>query len=319
MGHKKSIIAQAYDKLDALYEPGRDKHWDKMQDPHHQPRQDKIYSSGTLKTYRQQVKKFARWARDTHNCRNIEEARKYAPDYIEYLKGRTVVDYNGLRVEGAAREYKANSINLAISAISKMYGASSYTIGKRRPRHRADTSQHRDPDKWASFKAEKHKDLVDFCKATGLRRMEVSRLRPKQVVQHRDGTVWLHKVKGKGGRIRSFPVRLELADRVLAISVAAAARGQKKVFDYIPVNAPIHRYRAEYARAMYDAAARPLIDLPEKELYRCRKDKYGDVYDRQAMLIVSRYLGHSRVDIMAQSYLYLDASDAELLAAENEA
>jgi hypothetical protein len=43
--------------------------------------------------------------------------------------------------------------------------------------------------------------------------------------------------------------------------------------------------------------------LFEKELYRCRKDKYGIVYDRKAMLIVSKALGHERIDVIAQSYL----------------
>ncbi|WP_172807850.1 hypothetical protein [Christensenella intestinihominis] len=48
---------------------------------------------------------------------------------------------------------------------------------------------------------------------------------------------------------------------------------------------------------------RPMDGLDRKEKYYCRRDKKGIVYDRQAMLYVSRQLGHNRVSVIAGNYL----------------
>ena len=79
--------------------------------------------------------------------------------------------------------------------------------------------------------------------------------------------------------------------------------GNGKVFSHIPGAADIHGYRREYATAYYKAIARPVDTLKQQEKYICRKDKRGIVYDRRAMLEVSRSLGHNRVDVIAGHYL----------------
>ena len=35
-----------------------------------------------------------------------------------------------------------------------------------------------------------------------------------------------------------------------------------------------------------------------------RKDRAGETYDKRAMAIVTKNLGHNRIDVIAQSYLY---------------
>lgn len=35
-----------------------------------------------------------------------------------------------------------------------------------------------------------------------------------------------------------------------------------------------------------------------------RKDRAGEVLDKRAMAIVSKNLGHNRISVIAQSYLY---------------
>ena len=47
-------------------------------------------------------------------------------------------------------------------------------------------------------------------------------------------------------------------------------------------------------------------DIPKKERYVMRKDRAGEVLDKLAMEITSRMLGHSRINVIAQSYLYHD-------------
>ncbi|WP_147568176.1 hypothetical protein [Christensenella intestinihominis] len=64
-----------------------------------------------------------------------------------------------------------------------------------------------------------------------------------------------------------------------------------------------HGYRRDYVSAFYRIMERPMDGLDRKEKYYCRRDKKGIVYDRQAMLYVSRQLGHNRVSVIAGNYL----------------
>lgn len=65
-----------------------------------------------------------------------------------------------------------------------------------------------------------------------------------------------------------------------------------------------HYYRATYANRLYNQLKRDIDDIPPQERYVMRKDRAGEVYDKQAMLLVSRALGHNRISVIAQSYLY---------------
>ena len=48
--------------------------------------------------------------------------------------------------------------------------------------------------------------------------------------------------------------------------------------------------------------ARPLDTLARKEKYFCKRDRRGVVYDRRAMLQVSRQLGHNRISVIVGHY-----------------
>ena len=63
-------------------------------------------------------------------------------------------------------------------------------------------------------------------------------------------------------------------------------------------------YRATYANRLYNQLKRDIADIPTQERYVMRKERAGEVYDKQAMLQVSRALGHNRISVIAQSYLY---------------
>ena len=80
--------------------------------------------------------------------------------------------------------------------------------------------------------------------------------------------------------------------------------GDKYVFSHVHSAADIHSFRAEYACRVYKAQARPLEEIPRKERYICRKDIAGTDHDKMAMKIVNEALGHSLLDVIAQSYLW---------------
>ena len=45
-------------------------------------------------------------------------------------------------------------------------------------------------------------------------------------------------------------------------------------------------------------------DIPRVDRYIMRKDRAGEVFDKSAMRMVTKNLGHNRIDVIAQSYLY---------------
>ena len=79
---------------------------------------------------------------------------------------------------------------------------------------------------------------------------------------------------------------------------------QGKLFPKLNSNYDNHYYRAVYAQRLYDEYKRKEKDIPPKERYIMRKERAGEVYDKQAMEIVSKNLGHNRISVIAQSYLY---------------
>lgn len=92
----------------------------------------------------------------------------------------------------------------------------------------------------------------------------------------------------------------------------------------IHTGADVHSYRAEYAARLYTQEATDVSTLKGKidytaltgkwgkdgrriykpSVYVCRGDQKGKTFDRRAMLVVSRALGHSREDVIAMHYLY---------------
>ena len=77
-----------------------------------------------------------------------------------------------------------------------------------------------------------------------------------------------------------------------------------RLFNKLSSNYDNHFYRATYANRLYNQLKRDIADIPTEDKYIMRKDRAGEVYDKQAMLQVSRALGHNRISVIAQSYLY---------------
>ena len=82
------------------------------------------------------------------------------------------------------------------------------------------------------------------------------------------------------------------------------------VWSKIPSRADIHSYRADYCKSVYTLHARPIADIPKGDRYYCRRDLKGIVYDKCAMLIASRALGHNRINVIAGHYLYGEGGSA---------
>lgn len=279
--NKKSLIRQVQERLDSMLAIGESKYQDKKYDL----TKGKIYSWTTYRSYLQQCCQFVRYCRDNHYCKNLAGCRQYVEEWMESRK-----------------EISAYTQKLSASALCKLYGESLEELGITTKRAaRSEITRSRGTAKRdAHFSEQKNADFVEFCRSTGLRRSEITKLRGDQLLQE-EGQ-WYIQTTGKGGRFRIIPI---CGDVNLVVRKMQSA-GTGKVWAKVPSCADIHSYRADYATRVYLSHARPIEDLPRKERYICRRDKVGTIYDRQAMLIASQALGHNRIDVIGQHYLRLD-------------
>lgn len=279
--NKKSLIRQTQERLDSMLAIGQSKYEDKKLDL----TERKIYSWNTYRSYLQHCCQFVRYCRDNHHCKNLADCRQYVQEWMESRK-----------------DLSAYTQKLSASALRKLYSESLEELGITTKRAaRSEITRSRGTAKRDShFSEEKNAEFVEFCRSTGLRRSEITKLRGDQLIE-RDGQYYIETF-GKGGRFRIITI---CGDVELVVRKMQAA-GKGKVWAKVPGNADIHSYRADYATRIYSSHARPIEELPRSEKYICRKDKSGIVYDRKAMLEASKALGHNRISVVGEHYLRLD-------------
>lgn len=259
---------------------------------------DYIYSFSTLETYMKHCNYFAKWCRDNpsitaelgHKARTLDEIRPFAGQWISD------------RIDAGLSPY---TIKLESSALCKLYGRSAedLQLPPTPERKRQDITRSRnDAVRDKHFSVSKNAPLIAFCKNSGLRRRELCELRYKDIIcEH--GQMEILVRNGKGGKQRIVPV-LD-PDAVLRLRPdLLSGEPEAHVWDKVHSGADIHAYRADYATALYESLARPLDVLSRKEKYYCRGDLKGIVYDKNAMLQVSRALGHNRINVIAEHYLW---------------
>lgn len=105
---------------------------------------------------------------------------------------------------------------------------------------------------------------------------------------------------GKHGRSRVSEILPE--DRQYITDIWDSGR----IYDYLGPNdrVPTQAARREYAQALYREHCRDLTRLPDEQIYSCR-DGSGRHFDREAVALVSRSLGHGsdRYTYVINNYL----------------
>lgn len=242
----------------------------------------KIYSWGTLKDYLKHACYFVKWCKEHHNCSSLDECRSYVD---EWLASRSILS--------------AYTQKLEASALAKVFDCTTENFIKTATRHRSDITKSRNKAKRdKNFSEAKNKEFIDFSKATGLRKEELKCLRGTQLI-YKNGVYYIGVSHGaKGGRYRESPI----ISNVEAVVSRMKEAGIGKVWNRVP-DIDVHSYRSEYCCEIYNILARPLEMIPKKERYYCKADLKGRCYDKRAMLIASRCLGHNRISIIAEHYL----------------
>lgn len=260
--------------------------------------EDYIFSYNSAKSYNKVGQAFATYVKEKHGSLRItlNEAYKYAADFV-----------------WRAPAHSASTMMLERSALAKIYGVSGIDICDVPERKRKDITRSREryvfsektgrkilnPKSRAGHFSEKNnQEIVDFVKATGTRRFELAKAKGTDLIK-KNGKYYL-KIYGKGGKWREAEI-IGNVDKIVKLCKKA---GKNRIFERIPGNMDVHHYRSLYGSKLYLMQARDIDEIKnEKELYRCKGELFGTIYDRNAMLYASRMLGHNRVNVIASHYL----------------
>lgn len=285
----KSLKNQVYDTTLKMYQEGQGR--SKFQDKKNGVSNRFIYSSSTYQTYKKEGKLFCTWLEKEHpEVSQLKDSQEYVNDYLESL----------------IREYYSPwSISTKKAALSKIFQVPAGTFMDTPTRERAKIKRSRyqsSLDKNISAETEKY--FSKITSATGLRRAELLKI-TGDALYEKDGKFFIRVEKGtKGGRPRVAEVIGKDSAETQEIVDLFREKGKLRVVSSVPKHLDNHYYRSRYALRVYNRYARPENFIPQDKKYIMRKDRAGEVLDRDAMLITSRYLGHNRIDVIAQSYLY---------------
>lgn len=296
MGHKnkKSLVRQVQENLEEKLSRG-------MGVSRHECKQnhattDKIFSINTFKNYLKSNIGFVIFCKEQYGCKTIEDCRPHVDAYLQHRM-----------------EYCSSfTLKQDASAIAKMYNEPTTNFCPTPPRLRSAVVRSRTATGMDRHFSEKNNQkLVDFCRATGLRRMEVAACKGSHLVPCKTPAgemfhgVGILVPNGKGGKTRVAPLCCpkDVAERIIQQCKEA---GDSKLFQRVHSAADIHSYRGQYCCNLYNAVKRDVDTLKGSQRYVCRGEKYGVVYDRSALRQASVALGHgaNRVEVVANSYLY---------------
>ena len=293
-GAKRNVRQQGHDKLENMIHSGwgRSKHQDKQQ---HQANQH-IYASATASSYHSNWNKFCdHLQKHDYHPKTLEEAIPYVDGYIEALKAES--GRWGL-------PKKATTIRTYFAAVSKVLRLSckDYDLPSR---ERKNIRRSRGVIGQKPSRSPKIQEIQAFQQCVGLRnKKELQQLRGTDL-EFRDGEPWIIVQSGKGGLRRTCPVCGSTEEKQNVIRrMQAAGDGLVWPKGTIPSHYDAHADRAYYASRMYLDLARDTDSLPRKDRYICRKEMYGTIYDKRALREVSHALGHDRLEIIAEHYLW---------------
>ncbi|MGO0123598.1 tyrosine-type recombinase/integrase [Desulfothermobacter acidiphilus] len=239
-----------------------------------------IFSFRTFKVCLQVAGVFCRWLKE-HHPDEVKEARKkgdievvrpYVAEFLVYR--RDVVGCSPYTLKKERSLLRKLFLDPELASEIKL---PSRSLRDRRPLKEAEVP-------------ERYRAMVDFARATGLRRMELRQVRVEDV-QEKDGCLQVYVRRGKGGKWRWVRVRRDMEERVREIVAEAKEQGKEKLFPRIPGWLGVKVYRREYARVrLKEEIQRLKAENPELS---------GRELKRQAKLEVSRDLGHNRADVVS--------------------
>jgi len=297
VGHQKSIIRQAIERLDsyrgigesrrdakrAIREASGERRWTIST--------GKIHSHTTRRVYQQQVLAFVNWAREVHGVSRLERLDERADELV--------TAYLQLHVDEGKSAYTLQTERSALRLFFQMRTLAQTVALPRRSRM-AITRSRGVAAHDRHLQAANWQPLLRLLTATGLRRNEARLLLVGDIVVCETdpayaGQTTVRVRNGKGGKSRTVPVLAGHEQEVLCLT--QGRQPDERVFATIPRHLDVHSYRRTYAQSLYIALA-PGRSLPPSTDRLKRTD-----YDAEAVLKVSQALGHRRRQVVLQHYL----------------
>lgn len=252
MDHKNKqtltpLIKEMKKAMQEMSAYGQSKHSDKLAEKAtgENMSKDKIYSYSAMATYQKHLIYFLKDTLRKHkNIRNLAECEQYVEEWLQGRIGR----------------YSSYTLKMELSALAKLYhkNAEDYAVEiPKRIRNeikRSRSTAVRDKN----FSAENNRDLIALLKISGMRRREVSCLKPEWLFQE-NGKYFIHVTEGaKGGRPRTIPL-LDTDKKALEIAInkIVSTPAGKRVFPKPNTSIDIHHYRHEYVKQLYKQTVRP--------------------------------------------------------------
>lgn len=326
---------QAKDRLRQQFRAGKgtSKHADKKAGK----TKNKIYSDKTFKTYKQHAEYFADWLDKTHPGTTIKKGRKYAVEWLQYRETvchespstlhleRSVInklyqkrvnytppprhraDFTRSRNETAYDAHFSAEKHSELVEFGKATGCRRQILQRLRGRDLWTREQLETLKNQQKLRTDDEKTLYRAASAA----LSVWGNRP-------EGDYYILHWKDKGGKTRFAPIigphKGDVVKRMQNTVPDAL------VWDKVPKAMEEHSYRATYASNFYDNLARPIDEIPydkvnrgsgrryQSDVYHCRADLRGVKLDKRAMKLVSKALGHERLDVIAADYLWQSAA-----------
>lgn len=253
-----------------------------------------IYSTRTYNGYYETAKLFTGWCLENHpQVQCMQDCRQYTSEFIQ------------AQIASGLSPYTIGTRKAALAKLYQMPQEERDGMPSAPMRRRMDITRSRGTavrDNGISAATEAKYAALTSC--TGLRRAELVRLHGTDLKTDGKGHYWLSITRGtKGGKSRKAPIIGTQAE-VKALISACRTAGDAPICPRLPSHYDNHHYRAIYAVRAYRALARPVSAIPVNDRYIMRKDRAGVVLDRAAMVKVSKWLGHNRLDVIAGHYLY---------------
>jgi len=242
-----------------------------------------IHSIKTAQNYREVLNSFCDWIRKEHkdiwNTKDITKIDKgLCYKYMRERENRGLSPYTISRDLGALNK-------LLDLKLTKKEGGLAKRSYKQLKRSRNQTNK----ELSKSLLAKNYEQIL-IAKATGMRRSSMLRIKKSDFIKNEKTSLYVKvKLVEKGGKYREAPI---LQDYQQDLTKIIDAKKEGVLFDYYSKSIDNHSFRAEYAEERYKELLEGRLD---------KKDYRG--YDKEAIAIISKNLGHNRLTVVCENYL----------------
>lgn len=252
-----------------------------------------IHSYNSYKAYKQTSEQFVKWLKDNNKgVRNIEDITR--EHIIEYIKDKEQKGYSASTyskdLAALNKLFMSNTSEASMKVTKKDCGVANKSFD-------SITNNRELKEHHKKINLDNYKNQMLVGKATGMRRESYTKITPKAFNRDREGLVISVELKEKGGKVRTATILKEHREKLTKFIDSLDINKPLFSPDEMPNRYPAHRYRQQYARALY------LEYIEENGL---GKSGYKG-FDEASVLNLSKNLGHSR-DYVVKHYICVEDS-----------